>query len=62
VQRNDKEVWSMVRSDTNTFNNDPLHTYRVYADKVVSLEGKLLARVQATPEIFWGKVIPVDEK
>jgi hypothetical protein len=62
VQRNDKEVWSMVRSDTNTFNNDPQHTYRAYADKVVNLEGKLLARVQATPEIWWGKIIPVDEK
>jgi hypothetical protein len=62
VQRNDKEVWSSVRSDTNTFNNDPLHLYRLYADKVVSLEGKLLARVQATPEIWWGKVIPVDDK
>jgi hypothetical protein len=62
VRRNDKEVWSMVRSDTNTFNNDPQHLYRLYADKVVSLEGKLLARVQATPEIWWGKVIPVDDK
>src|SRR5262245_57067441 len=62
VQRKDKEVWSSVRGETNTFNNDPLHTYRVYADKVVSLEGKLLARVQATPEIWYGKVFPVNEK
>ncbi len=62
VERNGKEVWSLVRSDSNTFNNDPQHLYRVYADKVVSPEGKLLARVQATPEVWWGKVIPVDEK
>jgi hypothetical protein len=62
VQRNDKEVWSMVRSETNTFNNDPQHLYRVYADKVVNLEGKLLARVRATEKIWWGEVIPVDDK
>jgi hypothetical protein len=62
VQRNDKEVWSLVRNDTNTFNNDPQHLYRVYADKVVSLEGKLLARVRATDKVWWGEVIPVDEK
>src|SRR5262245_501538 len=27
VQRNAKEVWSMVRDNTNAFNNDPLHLY-----------------------------------
>jgi hypothetical protein len=62
VQRKGQEIWSMIRSDTNTFNNDPQHLYRLYADKVISPEGKLLARVQITPEIWWGKVIPVDEK
>ena len=62
VQRNDKDVWSMVRSETNTFNNDPQHLYRVYADKVVSLDGKLLARVRATPKVWWGEVVPLDEK
>jgi hypothetical protein len=62
VQRKDKEVWSMVRSDTNTFNNDPQHLYRVYADKVVSLDGTLLARVRATKEVWWGEVIPVNDK
>jgi hypothetical protein len=62
VQRKGQEIWSMVRSDTNTFNNDPQHLYRIYADKVVNLEGKLLGRVQVTPEIWSGKVIPVNEK
>jgi hypothetical protein len=62
VQRYDKEVWSLVRNDTNTFNNDPQHLYRVYADKVVSLEGKLLARCRATAQVWWGEVIPVDDK
>jgi hypothetical protein len=62
VQRKDKEVWSMVRNETNLHLNDPLHTYRVYPDKVVSLEGKLLARVRATEKVWWGEFLPVDEK
>jgi hypothetical protein len=59
VQRNDKEIWSMVRSDTNTFNNDAQHLYSLYADKVVSLEGKLLARVRVTKDVSWGEVVPL---
>jgi hypothetical protein len=62
VQRKDKEVWSSVRSETDTFLHDPLHLYRLYADKVVNLEGKLLARVRATDKVWWGEVIPGDEK
>jgi hypothetical protein len=62
VQRKDKEVWSMVRSETNTFLHDPQHTYRTYADKVVNLQGKLLARVRATEKVWWGEFFPVDEK
>jgi hypothetical protein len=62
VQRKDKKVWSSVWSETNTISHDPLHLYRLYADKVVSLEGKLLARVRETPTVWWGEAIPVDEK
>ena len=62
VQRKDKEIWSSVLGEANTHLHDPLHTYRLYGDKIVSLEGKLLARVQVTPEMKYGKVIPVDEK
>jgi hypothetical protein len=62
VQRKDKEVWSSVQSETNTFLHDPQHLYRTYADKVVSLDGKLLARVRATPKVWWGEFLPVDEK
>jgi hypothetical protein len=62
VQRKDKEVWSSVRSDTDTFLHDALHLYRLYADKVVSAEGKLLARVRATEKVWWGEVIPAGEK
>jgi hypothetical protein len=62
VKRKDKQVWSLVRSETNTFLHDPQHLYRTYADKVVSVDGKLLARVRATPKVWWGEFLPVDEK
>lgn len=48
VQRKDKEVFSSLRSDTNPWFHDPLHLYRTYADKVVTVEGKLLARTRQT--------------
>lgn len=62
LHRKDKEVWSSVRSETNTFLHDALHLYRLYAEKVVTLEGKLLARIHVTDKNRWGEVIPVDEK
>ena len=62
ARHKDAEVWSMIRSDTNTFNNDPQHLYSAYADKVVSLDGKLLARCKATPRVWWGEVYPVRDK
>jgi hypothetical protein len=62
VQRKDKEVWSSVASETNTARHDTLHIYRSYPDKIVSLDGKLLARIRATDKIWWGQVMPVDKK
>jgi hypothetical protein len=62
IQRSDKDVWSSVRSETNGFNNDEQHLYRLYADKVVDLDGKLLARVRVTDKSWWGEVIPVEDK
>jgi hypothetical protein len=62
VQHKDKEVWSSVRSKTDTVAHDPLELYRLYGDKVVSPDGKLLARVRETPTVWWGEAIPVDEK
>ncbi len=62
VQHRGREVWSSVRSKTDTVSNDALHLYRLYGDKVVSLDGKLLARVRESPRAWWGEVIPVDEK
>jgi len=62
VQRKDKEVWSSVRNETNVHTHDPLHLYRAYPDKVVSLEGKLLARIRVTDKNSFGDVIPVGDK
>jgi hypothetical protein len=46
VERKGKELFSSIRSATNAFAHDALHLYRIYPDKVVSPEGKLLARVR----------------
>ncbi len=62
VQHKKKEVWSSVRSANDTVLHDPQHLYRLYADKVVTLEGKLLARVRETPTVWWGEAVPVNEK
>jgi hypothetical protein len=62
VQRKDKEVWSSVRDETNVHTHDPLHLYRAYPDKIVSLEGMLLARIRVTDKNSFGEVIPVDDK
>jgi hypothetical protein len=62
VQRRGKEVFSSVRSETNPFWHDPLHLYRIYPEKIVTLEGKLLARYRQTPKNWWGELIPVEDK
>jgi hypothetical protein len=62
VQHKEKEVWSSVRSATDTVNHDAVRLYRLYADKVVTLEGKLLARVRESPKMWWGEVIPLGDK
>ena len=62
VQRKEKEVWSSVRGETNTYLHDPLHLFRVYPDKVVGLDGKLLARVRASEKVWWGEFLPPEDK
>lgn len=62
VQRNEKDLWSLTRNELNSFNHDPQHLYRLYADKVVSEDGKVLARVRVTEKQWWGEVVPLDEK
>jgi len=61
VRRKDKEVFSSIPSDANPFLHDPLHLYRIYPVKVVTPEGKLLARFSSSSTSPW-KVIPVEDK
>jgi hypothetical protein len=61
VKRKDKEIWSSVPSKTNSFAHDPLHLYRLYPEKIVTLEGKVLARIRQTPKSP-DEVIPIDDK
>lgn len=62
INRKDKEVFSSVPSEANTIFHDPLHLYRIYPEKIVTPEGKLLARLRSTPRMPWGEVIPVEDK
>jgi uncharacterized protein (TIGR03067 family) len=62
VQHKDKEVWSSIlNGSSDVWAHDRLHLYRIYPEKIVTAEGKLLARMRWTPtegEV----VIPVEEK
>ncbi|HEY7329293.1 MAG TPA: hypothetical protein VH592_16745 [Gemmataceae bacterium] len=62
VQYKDTEVWSSIRGENDTYHHDLQHLYRIYADKIVSLDGKLLARVRTSPPLWRVEVLPVDEK
>jgi hypothetical protein len=62
VSRKDKEVWSSVLSETNTRKHDMLNTYQAYGDKIVSTDGKLLARIRVTDKNQFGAVVPVSDK
>jgi hypothetical protein len=62
VQRKDKKVWSLPRGDTNTWLHDPQYLFRVYPDKIVTPEGKLIARLKATEKVWWGEFFPAEEK
>jgi hypothetical protein len=60
LQRKDKEVWSSVPGPTNPFGHDPQHLYRIYPEKIVNLEGKVLARIKQTAK--GPEVTPVEDK
>ncbi|HEY3789464.1 MAG TPA: hypothetical protein VGL71_11445, partial [Urbifossiella sp.] len=62
VRRQEKEVFSSIPSDTNPFFHDPRHLYRIYPEKVITPEGKLLAKLRSTPRMPWGEIIPVEDK
>ncbi|VTR96175.1 Uncharacterized protein OS=Planctomyces maris DSM 8797 GN=PM8797T_23941 PE=4 SV=1 [Gemmata massiliana] len=61
VARKDKEVFASVPGGKNTTSHDPLHLYRNFSTRVVTAEGKLLARYRpAGPD--WGELVPVEDK
>jgi hypothetical protein len=67
VQRKEVEVLTSIRSEANPFAFGPLQLYRIYADTVYTLEGKLLARNQQNPsppsgKHPGGKLILVEDK
>jgi hypothetical protein len=62
VHRKSKEVFASIPSEKNPFAHDPLHLYRIYPEKIVTPEGKLLARIRQTPKNPKGEVIRVEDK
>jgi hypothetical protein len=62
VHRKDKEVFASVPDAQNTSSHDPLHLYRTYPERIVTPDGKLLARIRRTPQSPWGIIIPEKEK
>ncbi len=59
VQRKGMEVFSFIRSATNPSSHDLLHLYCCYPEKVVTPEGKVLARTRKTPR--GEEVVPVEK-
>jgi hypothetical protein len=61
VERKGKEVWSSVLNGvSDVWSHDRLHLYRIYPEKIVTPEGKLLARMRLTSR--GEEVVPVGEK
>lgn len=60
--RKEKEVWSSVIDDENTFAHDALHLYRLFPEKIVADDGKVIGRFRQTPKVWWGELIPVAEE
>ena len=61
VHRKGKEVYESVPSQTNLIDHDLLHLYRIYPEKVMTPEGKLLARVRQRAN-GGSELIPVKDK
>jgi hypothetical protein len=62
VQHKGKEVWSSIlNGSTDVWTHDRLHLYRLYPEKIVTPEGKLLARMRLT-STEGEAVIPVEQK
>jgi hypothetical protein len=62
VSRKGAEVYSSVPGTDNPFHHDPLHLYRLIPEKVVTTDGKVLARFRQTDKEWWGERIPDEGK
>lgn|SRR5262245_13388215 len=60
VHRKDNEVFTSIPGANNPFAHDPLHLYRIYGEKIITMEGKVLSRIRQTPT--GQQVIPVEDK
>jgi hypothetical protein len=61
LERKGKQVFSSVPSEAeNTLAQDQRHLYRIYPERIVSLEGKVFARLRQTPK--GRELIPVEDK
>jgi hypothetical protein len=54
-----KEVFSSIPSETDPYPHNKNHTYRTYQDKIMSLDGKLLAHVRQDAK--GSHVVPVEK-
>ena len=61
VRHKDQEVFTFIRSEERRPDQPKLQLYRIYPEKVVTPEGKLLARIRQTPRIP-EEVIPVEDQ
>ncbi|OWK43044.1 hypothetical protein [Fimbriiglobus ruber] len=62
VQRKGRDAFTSIPSDTNPYPYNPAHTYRTYPDKIVTTDGKILARVRQTEKNMYGDIVPVEAK
>ena len=60
VTHKDKEVFTFIRTEERRPDEPKLQLYRIYPEKVVTPEGKLLARVRQTPG--GPQLVPVEDK
>ena len=54
-----KEVFASIPSEENPYRHNPKHTYRTYQDKIVTPDGKLLARIRQDEK--GSHVVPVEK-
>jgi len=62
VHHKEKDVFTSNPQQSHLFRNDKEHLYRIYPDKIVTLEGKTIARIRESDTKPYGEVVPVSDK